>query len=233
MSGYSLTLSVNQDAEELEFPVLPEKIDISEAGNGKTYEISGLGEINLIKNVKLTEISFEGLFPASWFPGANVARDKTWLPPSHYITTIQKWRRDKLPVKLVINFTGMEESLFTSIEKFTWSESGGAVGDIQYQLSFKKHRPFSARKVQVAEPKSGSDQAAASNTDGSDKKSAPPRTDNRTTPKTYTLVSGDSLWKVAKRFLGDGSKYKQIQTLNGIKDSELKKLKVGKVIKLP
>lgn len=33
--------------------------------------------------------------------------------------------------------------------------------------------------------------------------------------------------------LGDGSKYKVIQKLNGIPDSELKKLPIGKVIKLP
>ncbi|RCX22594.1 LysM domain-containing protein [Fontibacillus phaseoli] len=233
MSEYSLTLSVNQDAEEILLPVLPEKIEFSESGNGKTYEISGLGEINVIKNMKLMEISFEGLLPASWFPGANVPRNKTWFSPSHYLITIQKWRRRKLPVKLVVNLSGMEISLHVSIEKFTWSESGGAVGDIQYQISLKEYRPYSAKKVQVSEPDKqqagGTGNTAPANTANS----APPRPDTRIPPKTYTLVAGDSLWKVAKRFLGDGSKYKQIQSLNGIKDSELKKLPVGKVIKLP
>ncbi|GIP54413.1 LysM peptidoglycan-binding domain-containing protein [Paenibacillus vini] len=233
MSEYSLTLSVNQDAEEILLPVLPEKIEFSEAGNSKTYEISGLGEINFIKNKKLTEISFEGLLPASWFPGASVPRDNTWLPPSHYLITIREWRRRKLPVKLVVNLSAMEISQHVSIEKFTWSESGGAVGDIQYQISFKEYKFYSAKKVQVSEPKKQQAEGTGNNTPANAASNAPPRPDTRIPPKTYTLVAGDSLWKVAKRFLGDGSKYKQIQSLNGIKDSELKKLPVGKVIKLP
>ncbi|MEF2964930.1 LysM peptidoglycan-binding domain-containing protein [Paenibacillus sp. M1] len=230
MSEYSLTLSVNADAEEIALPVLPDKIEFSEAGNSKAYEISGLGEINIIKNMKPVEIAFDGLLPARWFPGAAIPREEAWLPPSFYLKKIQDWRKKKLPVKIVVNLTGMEVSLFVSIEKFTWSESGGAVGDIQYQISLKEYRAFSARKVQVAEP------AAAAQT-GTETSTAPANTparpDTRVQPKTYTLVAGDSLWKVAKRFLGDGAKYKQIQTLNGIKDSELKKLPIGKVIKLP
>lgn len=36
---------------------------------------------------------------------------------------------------------------------------------------------------------------------------------------TYKVQKGDSLWSIAKKFLGDGNKYKSIQELNGLKDT--------------
>jgi len=59
------------------------------------------------------------------------------------------------------------------------------------------------------------------------------RANEKTKPSTYTLKAGDNLWSIAQKILGDGAKYKAIQKLNGIADSELKKLPIGKVIKLP
>lgn len=225
MNEYSLTLSYNDQKEAIEFPVLPEKIEVSESGNSKSYEISKLGEINVIKSKKLTEISFESLFPAQWYPGANVT-EREMFQPSHYIVNkIEKWRSYKRPVRLILTGSTMDINMAVSIEKFTWSEEGGEVGDIKYQISFKEYRFYAAKKVKVKTDSNGGKKVS--------KAKSSTRSDTRVQPKTYTLVAGDNLWKVAQKFLGDGSKYKQIQTLNSIKDSELKKLPIGKVIKLP
>lgn len=226
---YSLTLSFNNETEAIELPVLPEKIEVSTSGNNKTYDISQLGEINVIKLGKLTEIAFESFFPASWYPGCNVSQQELFEPSHYIVDRITKWRESKQPMRLVLTGGPMDINIPVSIERFTWSESGGAVGDIAYQIALKEYRFYAARKVQVA-TQSGSASVAMPKL-----LSAAPaaRPDTRVQPKTYTLVAGDNLWKVAQKFLGDGSKYKQIQTLNGIKDSELKRLPVGKVIKLP
>ncbi|MCM3701423.1 LysM peptidoglycan-binding domain-containing protein [Paenibacillus macerans] len=228
--SYSMTLSFNGDTEAFEFPVLPGEIEVSLAGNNKTYEISALGEINIIKNQKLTDISFESMFPASWFPGCSMEQSEAQVklfPPAYYIDLIAKWRAEKQPVRLVLtgstkNISGM----LVSIESFSWSEVGGSPGDISYQISFKEYRSYAAKMVKVGKGSKSMPKLLAN-------PKTPARPDTRVKPKTYTLVAGDNLWKVAKKFLGDGSKYKQIQTLNGIKDSELKRLPVGKVIKLP
>ncbi len=34
--------------------------------------------------------------------------------------------------------------------------------------------------------------------------------------KSYTVVSGDTLWDIAERFLGSGSRYTELKTLNGL-----------------
>ena len=34
--------------------------------------------------------------------------------------------------------------------------------------------------------------------------------------RVHTVVSGDSLWAIAQKYLGDGSRYPEIKTLNGL-----------------
>lgn len=48
--------------------------------------------------------------------------------------------------------------------------------------------------------------------------------------KTYTVKAGDSLWAIADKELGDGSRYNEIKTLNGLKDNVIHK---GQTLKLP
>ena len=47
---------------------------------------------------------------------------------------------------------------------------------------------------------------------------------------TYTVNQGDTLWALAERYLGSGSKYKEIMTLNGLTSDTIV---VGQVLKIP
>ncbi|MGW2869664.1 LysM peptidoglycan-binding domain-containing protein [Kitasatospora sp. NPDC001225] len=49
--------------------------------------------------------------------------------------------------------------------------------------------------------------------------------------QTYTVEPGDSLWAVAERFYGDGSRYLEIAQANGIDDPDL--VNVGQVLTIP
>lgn len=220
--SYSIYLSFNNEAEVLQLPVNPSAIEISESGNSKTYDISVLGEVNVIKNPKLTEIGLESIFPATRYP---FVVSETLLGPLQYIQMIKKWMESKRPNRFVFTGSTVDINMFISIEKFSWKEVGGAVGDIEYQLSLKKYVFYAAKKV-IIEPPSTNQVAVAV-------QQPAPRPDNREQPKTYKLVAGDSLWAVAQKFLGNGARYKEIQKLNGITDSQLKKLPIGLELKLP
>ena len=39
------------------------------------------------------------------------------------------------------------------------------------------------------------------------------------TYRIYTVVHGDTLWAIAKKYLGNGSRYKEIVSLNGLKSN--------------
>jgi hypothetical protein len=50
-------------------------------------------------------------------------------------------------------------------------------------------------------------------------------------PRTYTVKSGDSLWVIAARLLGNGARWGEIATLNNIRDPRT--LRVGTVLRIP
>ncbi|SOX55124.1 LysM peptidoglycan-binding domain-containing protein [Mycobacterium ahvazicum] len=50
-------------------------------------------------------------------------------------------------------------------------------------------------------------------------------------PRTYTVVSGDTLWAIAERFYGDGSKYQVIADASGVFDPDL--IHPGQVLTIP
>jgi LysM repeat protein len=49
--------------------------------------------------------------------------------------------------------------------------------------------------------------------------------------RIYTVVSGDTLWAIAARFYGDGSKYPKIASANGIANPDL--IMVGQKLTIP
>lgn len=46
----------------------------------------------------------------------------------------------------------------------------------------------------------------------------------------HTVKKGDTLWSIAKKYLGDGNRYKEIQKANGLKDTVIYP---GTVIQIP
>ena len=48
--------------------------------------------------------------------------------------------------------------------------------------------------------------------------------------RTYTVKAGDSLWAIAAKQLGDGSRYNEIKTMNGLTSNTIH---AGDVLKLP
>jgi nucleoid-associated protein YgaU len=49
--------------------------------------------------------------------------------------------------------------------------------------------------------------------------------------QTYTVVSGDTLWAIAERFYGDGSKYQVIADASGVSNPDL--IHPGQVLTIP
>ncbi|GJM70259.1 hypothetical protein HMSSN036_24750 [Paenibacillus macerans] len=130
----------------------------------------------------------------------------------------------KRPIRFIFTSDTYDINTPASIESFTWKEVAGSGGDIEYDIQLKKYVFYAAQKI-TRETTNGGGQVQ--------KKTAKTRPNDKQQPKNHTMVAGDSLWKVAQTKLGNGALWKEIQKLNGIKDSDLKRLPVGKVLKLP
>lgn len=63
----------------------------------------------------------------------------------------------------------------------------------------------------------------------------PPKRETSQAPKqsTYTVKSGDCLWNIAKKYLGDGSRYNEIYNLNKDKIKNPNLIYAGQVLTLP
>jgi nucleoid-associated protein YgaU len=60
---------------------------------------------------------------------------------------------------------------------------------------------------------------------------APPPPPPPPAPRTYTVVSGDTLWAIAERFYGDGNRYPDIAAASGIENPDL--IQPGQVVTIP
>lgn len=68
-------MGFNNQEDAIRLPVNPETLEIKESGDGKSYTIIDLGEINTIAYPKLTEITIESIFPAQRYPFVLVQED--------------------------------------------------------------------------------------------------------------------------------------------------------------
>lgn len=221
MADYGIYLSIDDGAQGFRLPVNPPEIEVEIPGQGKTYRIISLGEINSIQTPSLSEISFESFFPAQRYPF--VVGD-VLLEPSRYVEMIDEWRHNKKVVRLIVTDGTIDINILASIENFTWREVAGAVGDIEYEMTLKRYVPFAPKQVQI-KLQTQNNQAVAQ------KKETRPQT--KPQPKIHVLKRGETLWALAKKYLGNGSRWPEIARLNGIKDSQVRSLPVGMQIKIP
>lgn len=229
---FTMFMSWNNEAESWPFPVLPEKINIKRDGAGKDYDIIKTGKISTIEKPELVEISFESFFPTNNYPFNQEIKHKKpdGTPDPHkYVFDIIKWWDTGYPVRFIYVGSDVVKdtskiSLPMSIVSFERWEEGGSPGDIFYSLKLKEYVFYAAKRI-----------TAVTQADGTTvlRQEPTPRPDERVPNTTYTLKPGDTLIKVARMELGDSGRYREIQQLNKITDSDIKRLQIGRVLQLP
>lgn len=137
---------INYNNQVVQLPVNPEKVSVAYKGNNDTTEIIKLGEINILKDRKLAEISFESFLPESdWFPAVRTRGE--FKKPAFYKSFFTSIQEDKKPCRLII--TGIGISMKCSIEQFEFYHQGGDHEDAYYSLSFKEYRDYRITQIAV------------------------------------------------------------------------------------
>ncbi len=221
-------LSAKNDTEGFRIPVNPPELPFKNTADGEEFSIAKKGTVNVPKPLKLTEFAFSSFFPAHDTHYA----ETQFREPQIYIDQINKW----MAAETVIRFIYVGGSFFVNelvtIESFEPKDQFGTE-DVDYTISFKKHVPFGFKKMEVVKKNAAKKGAAATKQPVTVAKKEAPRDNPKPVPQTYSLVKGDSLWKIAQKYTGNGANYKALQSLNGIKDSELRKLPIGLKVKIP
>lgn len=215
-TNYQMWITGNAEQEKLQIPVLPEKFSVSVGSKNSSVDVVGLGEITIKQSRPAYQFSFSSFFPTTNFPGVE---NVTLTEPLKCVERIRDWIESKKPVHIIITGAGMDD--YCTIEKFSYYEEGGDVGTIHYDLSLKEYREVTVRQVKVAGKTATVSQTKT-------------RVDNTTTPKTYTVKSGDCLWNIAKSFYGNGADYTKIYNANkGVIGSNPNLIYAGQVLTIP
>lgn len=224
-SGYDVYL------KDCLLPVTPEKIQIKINNSNKTVTLINEGEINILKKAKLTDIEFEAEIPQviqpyavykSGFKGAGYFFDifeelKTSGKPFQFIVC----RRSPAGKKL------LNTNIKVSMEDYKITEDAGNGFDFKVKFKMKQWRDYGTKTINI--------QISASRP----RASAEPQRETSNSPataasQTYTVVKGDCLWKIAKRFYGNGSKYTVIYEANrGVIGGNPNLIYPGQVLTIP
>ncbi|MEK5487908.1 LysM peptidoglycan-binding domain-containing protein [Lysinibacillus sp. FSL M8-0355] len=220
-------LSANNDKEGFRIPVNPPELPFKNTADGEEFTIAKKGTVNVPKPMKLTEFAFSSFFPANDTHYA----ETQFKEPKKYIDQINMWMAKETVIRFIYVGGSFSINEQVTIESFEVKDQYGTA-DVDYTISFKKYVPFGFKKMEVVK-KSTTKKGKATKQPAKVAKKEAPRDNPKPVPQTYSLVKGDSLWKIAQKYTGNGANYKSLQSLNGIKDSELRKLPIGLKVKIP
>lgn len=202
-------ISFNNMKEKIKLPVNPPDLSVSGGGTSFTDNtvIKG-GERTVIGDTQLKVVSFSSFFPRDY--DATYCSYAKIPKPWDAVKKIEKWRKSGKPVKLLI--TGTNINMYCTIRKFDYKEKGGEPGDVYFDLEFKEFKFIKIREIVQDNSKA---LGKTTSTSG--------RPNTQSSQKTYTVVSGDSLWKIATKFYGNGGRYTEIFNANSppIKNASL------------
>lgn len=225
---HGIYMSVRNDSDGFQLPVNPEIVGVVTAGDGERFKIAKTGAVNVPKSIELSEFGLE-----SFFPGQDYHFLETrFRQPSYYINKLNQWHKERLPVRYIYVNGSFTINTLVTIENFEIGETFGS-SDVNFNLSLLKYVSFEPKKMKVAVPKRPPTPKNPKPKPKVVKKKAPARQNKKPKQKTYTLVAGDSLWKVAQKSVKNGARYPEVQKLNNIKNSELRRLPIGLKLKLP
>lgn len=204
----------------IQLPVNPPELEVNAPGNNKTMETINLGEINTLKDKKLTNITISSFFPnvlnAPWV----VASGLLAQPPYYYINLFESIRNKKETLRLVVADLGV--NMEVSIEDFKYGFEAQD-NDIKFTLSLKQAKRSTGKDL-IFNPDGSL--SIASGFEFTRKLS-------KVIPDSYVVKAGDDLWTIASSVLGAGSKYLDIQKYNRLligRDPNV--LSAGTILKL-
>jgi len=183
------------------FPVNPEEIRIQADTQSDTFRVLDLGEISLPRGRRATRYSWPGFLPGAARAGQPYMA--FWRPPKDILFDLETWHGENARLRFMVTETEINKDVYIESLRHTWGK-GSAFGDLEYEIELVEYRPL---VVRIDEPLLV--EVAAADVEAVSRPSPP-------VPTTYTVQSGDTLWAIAKRCYGDGSRWHDIYEANAV-----------------
>ena len=217
--SYSVYLKIS--GKKYKLPVNPEEIKKTQKLSIEKYQVLKSGQVSVPKFPELWTYEFSCELPHQ---EVHYMESGSRADPDRYIRAITKSQKKKKPVQLIYsNGETDDESVKVLIETCTITEKAGEEGDKYLSLSFVQYKAPSKKYVAVVTPTATV---------------AQPQTPQPENPaveqgKTYTVQKGDTLWKIAKQFYGNGNQYPKIVSANSDKIKNPNLIYPGQTFSIP
>ncbi|MEG6615395.1 LysM domain-containing protein [Peptococcaceae bacterium 1198_IL3148] len=208
-----------------QLPIAPEELITKINNKNKTITLINEGEVSLLKQAGLTSFEFTVDLPNQKYPFA--VYPNGYQPASYYLEKLERLKVSKKPFRFIVNRMRpngkliFDTNINVSLEDYIITESVKTGFDLEVTIKLKQYKAWGTKTVKIENTttavKTATVQAARD-------------TSSKTTPKTHTVVRGDTLWAIAKRHLGNGARYPELAKLNNITNPNL--IYIGQVIRL-
>jgi hypothetical protein len=203
------------------FPILPDTIQYTNGDTiAQSISIVDLGAVEVPNGRDLDSFGFTSEFPARYDAGYVVISQSALKKPIDYKNLFEGIKARQAPVQLIVPVLGINKTMF--IQSFN-PGFAGFEGDIPFAIGFRELRTIRPKKLTpggTAPPK------------GKKQPADRPKAAAKPKPKTYTVVSGDTLIKIAKK-LGIADWRGQLYNPNKkVIGPDPNKIKPGQVLKL-
>lgn len=210
-------------------PVTPSKVKVKVNSQNETLTLINGEEINILKAPGLTDVSFDLMLPQVSYPFTNGGAQSA----NYYLSLFERLKTGKEPFQWILSRTRpngralFHSNLTVGLEDYQITDDAKEGFDITVSIKLKQWRAYGTKTVTI-KPAPAPTQPATATVE------EPPR-ETTTAPKntSYTVKSGDCLWNIAKKYLGDGSRYTEIYELNKDKIKNPNLIYPDQVLTLP
>ena len=207
-------------------PVAPDSFSLKVGNANKTLTLINEGEINILRDAKLTDLDFKVLIPAVEYSFAKY--EGGFKPQKYFLTHFENLKQSKKPFQFIVSRklpngkVLFDTNMTVSLEDYSVDEKSKEGFDLIVSISLKQFRPYGTKIVAVIE-----------NTASVENQRKPINSPAPKQEVTYTVESGDSLWNIAKLIYGDGTNYIAIYEVNKDKITNPSRIYAGQVLKIP
>lgn len=200
--SYSIFFDYNNTTYRI--PVNPEEVKTENNLSIGKYNILNLGQVAVANYKELNKYSFETEFP---YKAASYVNYKNNFKNSDFwVSLFEGWMKNKTVVRFIAsNGIGKDINTLVLISSLGITEKAGEEGDKYISFELLEYRKFD-KKVATVKDLGGN---KATSNQSSNENSNP-----KATNRTYTVVSGDTLWGIATRYYGNGAQYPKIYNAN-------------------
>ena len=186
----------------MKLPIAPPSLQIEVGSKNEVVDLINEGEINILKSPSLVSISFEARFPMRTYPYAPNVNDF-----DTYYTIIKNLKENKVPFDFIVaratpnGIPTWDTNLKMALESFTFKENWDEGDDVLIDFQLKQYKPYGTKTANVQQEIIEMPEETT-------------RVEQTVEQQTYTVKSGDTLYDIAKRMYGDGSKWVAIYEAN-------------------